>query len=292
MEFRQLRYFVTVAEELHFGRAAERLHLTQPALSKQIASLEAELDVQLLARTKRTVNLTAAGQVFWERAKELLLQANEAIEVAKRTARGELGHLSVGFTSIAAHTVLPELVRWFRDRFPEVELNMQELPTEAQFIALNQRQIDVAFLHPPIDDRGLELHPISEENFLAVLPKHHRLLQYDRIPLSAFANEPLIIHPRQEGPVIYDGFVKLCEQSGFYPQIVQESISLQTRVCLVAAGIGITFVSESVRSLVGESAVCRPLADCPIKLEFAAAWRQDSTNPTLQKFLGLMRSLC
>ncbi len=288
MELRYLRYFVTVAEELHFGRAAERLQMTQPALSKQIAGLEKELCVQLFARNKRTVSLTAAGQVFWEQATRILSQVVEAIQLTKRTARGEEGQLRIGFTETATHTVLPALVRNFRDRFPRVELTMLELRTEAQVAALKEGQIDVAFLHPPIDERGLKLYPILEENFVAVLSKHHPLLRYEQIPLSAFADEPLIVHPRKEGPVLYDTLIQICQQAGFQPKIAQESISTQTRVCLVAAGIGISFVSESVQSLVGTDVVCRALADCPIKLKFAAAWRQDFTAPTLQKFLNIL----
>ncbi|MEB3339138.1 MAG: LysR family transcriptional regulator [Leptolyngbyaceae bacterium] len=285
MELRSLRYFVTVAEELHFARAAERLQLTQPALSKQIAALEKELDVQLFTRTKRTVSLTAAGQVLLEQTTRLLSQVDDIIQLTQRTARGEEGQLRIGFTATATHTILPALVRDFRDRFPRVELTMLELCTEAQVAALKEKRIDIAFLHPPIDERGLKLYPILEENFVAVLPKHHPLLRYEQIPLSALADEPLIVHPRNEGPVLYDGFIQVCQQTGFQPKIVQESISTQTRICLVAAGLGISFVPESVQFLVGTDVVCKSLADCPIKLKFAAAWRQDRPAPTLYAFL-------
>jgi DNA-binding transcriptional LysR family regulator len=288
MEFRQLRYFVTVAEELHFGRAADRLQMTQPALSKQIAGLEKKLDVQLLRRTKRTVQLTSAGRVFLERAKQLLLQTEEAIQLTRRTDRGEAGQLAIGFTETATHTVLPKLVRDFHHNYPKVELIVLELCTEAQVVALNEDKIDIAFLHPPIDERGLRLYSILEETFVAVLPQQHPLLQYQQIPLEVFADEPFIIHPRQEGPILYDGFIQVCQQSGFQPKIVKESISLQTRVCLVAAGLGITFVSKSLQFLVGNEVVCRPLANCPIHLKFAAAWRQSSVSPTLQTFLKIL----
>lgn len=288
MEFRLLRSFVAVAEELHFGRAAERLHLTQPALSKQIVVLERELGVSLLTRTKRVVQLTSAGQVFLEQAKQLLAQEETAIQLTKRTARGEIGQLTIGFTSTATYTVLPSLLRQFRDRFPNVELNLQALSTESQVAALNERKMDLAFLHPPIDERGLKLHPILEEQFLVVLPKNHPLLDYPEIPVAALANQAFIIHPRQEGSTLYDGFVRYFEQFGIRPNIVQESISLQTRVCLVAAGMGITFVSECVQSIVGTDVVCRPLTDSPINLKFAAAWRQDFITPTLQEFLAVL----
>ena len=288
MEFRQLRYFVTVAETLHFGQAAERLQMTQPALSKQIANLEKELGVQLFTRTKRTVHLTRTGQVFLEQAQQLLDQAENAIQLTRRTARGEEGQLTIGFTATATHTVLPKLVRTFRRDYPQVELTMLELCTEAQVAALNEKKLDLAFLHPPIDERGLQLQPILEDPFVAVLPQQHPLLQYQRIPVEAFANEAFIIHPRQEGPILYDGFIQLCEHFGFQPKIAQESMSLQSRVCLVAAGLGVTFVSGSLQFLVGTEVVCRPLANCPIYLQFAAAWRQNSTLPTLQAFLKIL----
>jgi DNA-binding transcriptional LysR family regulator len=289
MELRQLRYFVTVAEELHFGRAAERLQITQPALSKQIASLEQALGVQLLARTKRTAQLTPAGQVFFNQAQQLLSQAEAAILLTQRTDRGDIGQLSIGFTETAVHTILPHVVCAFRQDYPNVEINMLELSTEAQVAALNQDKIDLAFLHPPIDSRGIELHPILEEVFVAVLPQQHPLIEYDRIPLEAFANEPLIIHPRQEGPALYDGFIQVCQEAGFQPKIVKESISLQTRVCLVATGMGITFVSSQLQFLVGANAVCRPLAKCPIHLKLAAAWRQNASSPPLRAFIQILQ---
>ncbi|NJL98501.1 MAG: LysR family transcriptional regulator [Synechococcaceae cyanobacterium SM2_3_2] len=288
MELRQLHYFVTVAEELHFGRAADRLQITQPALSKQIANLEQELGVQLLARTKRTVQLTPAGQVFFEQTQQLLNQAQTAIQLTQRTDRGEVGQLTIGFTETAVHTVLPQLVRDFHQDYPNVELTLIELATEAQVMALNQNKIDLAFLHPPIDARGIELCPILEETFVAVLPQQHPLLKYDCIPLEAFANEPLIIHPRQEGPILYDGLVQVCQEAGFQPKIVKESISLQTRVCLVATGMGITFVSSQLQFLVGSNVVCRPLGKCPIRFKFAAAWRKNAASPTLQTFIKIL----
>ncbi|MGD1864427.1 MAG: LysR family substrate-binding domain-containing protein, partial [Phormidesmis sp.] len=148
--------------------------------------------------------------------------------------------------------------------------------------------IDIAFLHPPIDERGLQSSFILKESLVAVLPHQHALSRYDAIPLKALANQPLIIHPREEGPALYDGFLQICQMVGFQPQIVKESISLQTRLCFVAAGIGITFVSEQLQSLTGNNVVCRPIEDCPIHLEFGAAWRQRSANPALLNLLNIL----
>ncbi|WP_216634601.1 LysR family transcriptional regulator [Gloeomargarita lithophora] len=278
-----------VAEELHFGRAADRLHITQPALSKQIAKLEKEIGVVLLNRTKRTVQLTSAGQVLLERAKQLLFQADTAVQLARRAAHGEIGHLTIGFTETATHTVLPKLVQVFRRTHPHVELTMLELSTEAQVAALNEDTIDLAFLHPPIDQRGLDLHPILEANFVVVLPPQHSLLQYEKIVPEALTNESFIIHPRKEGPMLYDGFIQICQAAGFQPKIVKESVSLQMRICLVAAGLGITFAPENLQFLVGDEVVCKPLENCPICLKFAATWRRNSASPTLREFLKIMQ---
>lgn len=288
MEHRHLRYFIALAESLHFGRAADRLHLTQPALSKQIASLEKELGVQLLIRTKRSVTLTPAGQIFLHQAQQLLAQTEMAIQITQRTARGEIGQLSLGFTKTATHTLLPQWIRRFRQGYPEVQISMLELSTEAQVNALNEGRIDLAFLHPPIDERGLQVQPIFEEEFGAILPVDHPLLDHaDRgsLPIGALADYPLIIHPRHEGPILYDAFIRTCQQAGFEPQIVQESISLQTRICLVASGLGITFTSASLRSIIGDQVCYLSLQDCPLRLAFAAAWRRHSLNPPLFSFL-------
>ena len=291
MEFRQLRYFVTVAQELHFGKAAERLQITQPALSKQIRVLETELAIELFIRTKRTVKLTKAGEVFLEQAQQLLQQAERAIKLAKRTALGEVGRLTIGFTATATYTVLPELIGRFRVRYPQVEVEMLELCTEAQVTALNQGEIDLGFLHPPIDSRGLELYPILAEEFVAVLPKQHYLLSKQSLSLKDLAQESFILHPRLEGPFLYDGFFKLCHQAGFQPQIVKEVGSHQTRICFVAAGMGITFIPIGLQRLVNKDLVCKLIEDLPIKLELAAAWRSVVTMPILPEFLRLLRTI-
>lgn len=290
MELRHLRYFVIVAEELHFGRAAERLYMTQPALSKQIHSLESELGVLLFARTKRTVQLTTAGLVLLEQALQLLQKADRAVQLTRRAARGEIGTLRIGFTTTATQTVLPTFVREFRDRYPNVELTMQELCTEAQVQELHQHRIDLAFLHPPIDKRGLKLYSIWAEPFVVVLPKHHHLSGQERVHPKDLAQELFILHPRQEGPTLYRQFLELCRQLEFEPAIAQETASHTTRICLVAAGQGVTFIPKSVQALIGTEVVCKPLEPCALQMEFAAAWRQNDNSPVLEAFLAIMDS--
>jgi DNA-binding transcriptional LysR family regulator len=295
MEFRQLRYFVTVAQELHFGKAAEFLDITQPALSKQIRVLERKLEIQLFIRTKRTVKLTKAGEVFLEQAQQLLQQAEKAIKLAQRAALGEVGQLTIGFTSTATYTVLPELIRRFRVGYPQVEVEMLELSTEAQVTAINRGEIDLGLLHPPIDSRGLELYPILAEEFVAVLPKQHHLAlkkPKQSLSLQDLTQESFILHPRSEGPFLYDGFLKLCRQAGFEPQIVKEVNSHQTRICFVAAGMGITFIPAGLQESVSQDLVCKPMGgDFTMKIEFAAAWRSVVTLPVLQEFIKVLQSM-
>ena len=290
MEFRQLRYFLTVAQELHFGRAAERLDITQPALSKQIRVLETDIGVQLFIRTKRTVELTQAGEVFSIQAQQLLNQARSAIQLAQRTAKGEVGKLTIGFTPTATYTILPKLLGRFQSLYPQVEVAMLELSTEAQVTALNCNEIDVGFLHPPIDSRGLELYHILSEEFVVVLPKQHCLAAKQLLTLKDLAQESFILHSCSEGPFLYDGFLELCRQAGFRPKIAQETDSHQTRICLVAAGMGITFIPKGLQILVSEDLVCQPI-EISLKLEFAAVWRSLVTMPVLREFLTVLKTI-
>lgn len=181
MELHSLRYFVAVAEELHFGRAAARLHITQPALSRQIHKLEAELEIELLRRTKRTVELTEAGVAFLVEVRKALQQVEAAIYVARRAARGEIGSLRIAFTPSAMHTVLPEILKQFRDRYPHVKLEMTELCTLDQVNALRTETIDVGLLDPPIEAPFLKLYPLQGERLVVALLQTHPLTQQKQL---------------------------------------------------------------------------------------------------------------
>jgi DNA-binding transcriptional LysR family regulator len=291
MELHDLRYFVAVAEDLHFGRAAERLHITQPALSRQIQSLEAELDVQLFQRTKRSVQLTIAGQTFLEEARQILCHAEQAIQTTRRVARGEIGQLRLSFTASALRSVLPEMVRVFRDRYPDVQLTMNERCTHDQVIALQNHQVDVGFLYLPVDEKLLTLQPIAEEVWIVALPKGHTLATQKHLTLSALANEAFILHPRQAGAAFYDQIIQLCERSGFYPNVVQEVETSQTRVGLVAAGMGITFVPEHLQNAGDTEVIYRHLKGDAPKLQLAIARRRDNFSPVVQQFLQVIAEL-
>lgn len=290
MEYRQLRYFVAVAEELHFAKAAERLHITQPALSKQIQALEKHLDIQLFKRTKQQVQLTVAGKVFLPQVQQLLVQAQQAVELAKRAARGEVGRLTIGFTPSARSYVLPEILRVFRSNYPDVELVMRGICTEEQVEALQNHEIDIAFLHPPITKKRLNIHPLLEEDFLLVLPQGHPLETYEQVPLEALVRECFIIHPPEKGIVLYEEFFTICEKFGFKPRVI-ESPSYEARIALVASGVGVTFIPANVESFVGSGVVCRKMKGVTPKLQLAAAWRQEELCPVLVEFIKVIINL-
>jgi DNA-binding transcriptional LysR family regulator len=291
MELHDLRYFVAVAEDLHFGRAAERLHMTQPALSRQIQALEAELEVQLFQRTKRSVKLTIAGQTFFEEAKQILRHTEQAIQTTRRVARGEVGQLRLSFTASALRSVLPGMVRVFRDRYPDVQLAMNERCTNDQVTALHNHQADVGFLYLPVDEKWLTLKPVAEEIWMIALPKKHPLVDQKQLTLSALVREAFILHPRQEGPAFYNQIVRLCEQAGFYPNVVQEVETSQTRVGLVAAGMGITFVPEHLQASADTDVIYRRLNGPAPKLELVIAHRRDNFSPIVQQFLHIVEEL-
>lgn len=291
MELHSLRYFVAVAEELHFGRAATRLHITQPALSRQIRALEEELGIELLRRTKRTVELTEAGATFLVEVRKALQQVESAILVAQRVARGEIGSLRIAFTPSAMHTVLPKILKQFRDRYPNVKLEMTELCTLDQIDELRTEIVDIGFLHPPIDAPFLNLFPLQGERLVVALPQTHALAKQKHIPLKSLAIEPFILHPRYEGPVLYDRILNLCRNAGFEPRIVHEEVKHQTRVGLVAAGFGITFVPESLQQsdLDGVS-YCTLVGESP-ELQLAVAWRREHESPAIKAFLQVIRQI-
>lgn len=289
MELRCLRYFIAIAEELHFGRAAERLYMTQPALSRQIRRLEDELGLQLLYRTKRSVHLTEAGKAFLPEARRVLQQADHAVQVAKQAARGEIGQIKIAFTASAMHGILPEILKAFRDCYPKVKLDMTEFCTLDQLEALRTKTVDVGFLHPPVNAPFLALAPLQGETFVVALPQHHPLAEQTTLQLESLSKEAFILHPRYEGPVLYDQIIDLCKQAGFEPYIAQEEIKHQARIGLVAAGVGIAFVPASLKGSVPAGIVYRPLCGPVPELQLAVAWRHNHDSPLLQGFLQIVQ---
>ncbi len=292
MELRHLRYFVTLAEELHFGRAAERLHIAQPPLSQQIRQLEIELGFDLFHRTKRKVQLTEAGLVFLEEAQQILKQLEQAIQIGRQTSRGEIGQLAIGFVSSAGYNVLPKFHRTFRTSLPGVVLELRELTTFQQVQSLREGRIDVGFIRPPIEESGFNTETIFREPLVVALPETHPLANKLNLSLASLCSEPFILFSRINAPGLYDTLISLCQQAGFSPMVVQEAIQMQTIVSLVAAEIGVAIVPASLQHLQRTGVVYKILQEPTPEVPLNLIWRQNDISPTVQRFIEVVRNLC
>jgi DNA-binding transcriptional LysR family regulator len=289
VELRHLRYFVAVAETLHFGRAAVRLHIAQPPLSRQIRQLEAELGLRLFERTQRRVQLTNAGQVFLVEARRILAQVDGAVSAARQAARGETGALAVGFIGAASYSILPPVVQAFRARYSRVELTLHEMSTEQQFAALREGRIEVGFVRPPVDDAQLAAETVLREPLLVALPRAHPLARRRALALAALAHELFVLFPRPLAPGLYDQIMVLCREAGFRPAVTQEALQMQTIARLVRAGVGVSLVPASVRNLRERGVIFRPLQDATADVEMAVAWRREDASALVQHFLAVAR---
>jgi DNA-binding transcriptional LysR family regulator len=290
VELRHLRYFVAVAEERHFGRAAARLHIAQPPLSQQIRRLEAELGAPLLRRTTRSVELAPAGEVLLGRAREILAAVDAATEDARRAARGEFGRLAIGFTGSATYALLPALAGALRAALPGVVLDLRgELLTPAQVAGLLDGTLDLGLLRPPVRERELAVELLRSEPLVVVLPRAHPLASEEAIPLEELESEPFVTYPSHFRSVVHDAVEETCAAHGFRPRVALEVSETATLVSFVAAGIGVSLVPESVRHMTVEGAVYRPLARDATTVELAVAWRRDDATPVLERALEVVR---
>ncbi|BAZ02207.1 transcriptional regulator LysR family protein [Tolypothrix tenuis PCC 7101] len=286
MELRHLRYFIAVAEELHFSKAAERLHIAQPPLSQQIQQLEAELGVELFQRkTKRQVQLTEAGKVFLQEAYGLLLQLETAIVLTQRIGRGQTGQLRIGFTSLVIYELLPSILRQFREQFPQVELVLRELTTSQQEQALRDSLIHVGFAHPPLEDDTLSYQSIHQQTLVVALPSNHSLAQTEHIQVQELEDEPLIMFPRYLAPGLYDLIMSLFRQRNIKPQITQEAVQMQTIIGLVSAGMGVAITPSVLQNLQRSGVTYRPLLEAAPVIETAVIWQENSLTPLVENFL-------
>lgn len=288
MELRHLRYFVTLAEELHFGRAAQKLHIAQPPLSQQIRQLEVELGFDLFYRTKRSVELTTAGSVFLQEVQQIFKLLDTAIQSGKKASRGELGKLVIGFVSSAAYNILPLALRSHRECFADVSLELREMTTSEQLQQLQTGTIDVGFLRPPITSEDLDLEIIYQESLIVALPENHRFADRETISLATLAQEQFIFFPRSLAPGLYDLILDLCLQAGFQPNLSQEAAQMQTIVSLVAGKIGVAIVPESLQNLQRTGVVYRMLTEQTPKIAIALTWRKHDKSPTLQRFIDIV----
>lgn len=293
LELRQLRYFVTVAEELHFGRAARRLHMTQPPLSQTIMALEQMLGAPLFERNRRGVALTAAGNALLPEARRLLLQAAGLAELVQRAAAGASGRLALAFVSSADYSVLPPSLRAYRAAFPQVEITLKEATSDLQLEDLLEGRVDAGLLIPPLPDRArqeLEYLPVLSEPLVLAAPAGlPQLAGGGAADLRRLAGIPLIIFPRHISPGLYDAILSVFRAAGITPEVGQEAIQMQTIVSLVSAGMGLALVPQSVSNLRRPGVAYLPLVQGTPLVETGLAWRRDNASPVLRGFLELMR---
>ncbi|WP_052745769.1 LysR substrate-binding domain-containing protein [Allosalinactinospora lopnorensis] len=285
MELRQLRYFISVADELHFRRAADRLHIAQPALSKQISSLERDLGVRLLERTRREVRLTEAGEIFLEEARQVLAQAEQATERVRGASRGETGVLEIGFIAPAIYEVLPRVFRRYCVRYPNVRLALHELNNHVAIQEVLAGRLHAAFVRLPIEDKGLRCDTVLDEPVVLALPDNHRLTEYREVALTDVADEAFVMIPRSQEPALYDYYIALCLNAGFSPKVVHEVDRTQVAIGLVAGRAGLAFVPASATRMPCPGVVYRHLAEPAPRFRLGAVWSGEDTSHVLASFI-------
>jgi DNA-binding transcriptional LysR family regulator len=289
-ELRLVRYFVAVAEELHFGRAAQRLRLAQPGLSQQIRSLELQLGVKLLERTSRQVRLTPAGAVLLGEGRRLIAQAERVADQVRRAGLGQVGRITLAAIGSATYDIIPRLLREHRRRFPDVEVVLREMSTPAQAQALRSGEIDVGFLRLPADVGELTSRVVREERMALMLPESHPLATLAEVPIRALARQPIILFPAAPRPSWADTVVAACREAGFEPSVAQEAVESATVVSFVAAEIGLAPIPEGLAVLARPGVVCRPISP-RLVTHLAVVHRPGPLVPAVGALLDLVREL-
>jgi DNA-binding transcriptional LysR family regulator len=294
VELRHLRYFVAVAEELNFGRAARRLNIAQPPLSRQIRDLEREVGTPLFERGPRGVELTHAGRAFLPEARLTLGQAERAQRTAMRAASGETGRLRVGFVEAATHSgILPDVLSFFRMHLPGIGLSLLEMDSPQQAEAFRDGRIDLGILSsvPPDAERWLLAEPVYSEPLVLAVPQVHPLAGRKRFVLRDLAAESFVLTPRYVGPTLYDDVIARCREAGFSPRVAQEAAGWHTIVSLVSAGVGVAFVPVSLSRLQLSGVAYRPMRDLDVHLALSAVWKQGEKSPVRERFVTALRAV-
>jgi len=292
-ELRQLRYFIALAERLHFGRAAAALHISQPPLSRAIRALEERLGVALFNRSRRHVELTPEGARLLEEARRLIEQLERTVQEVRAMAGGERGRLRIGFVSLADYGVLPGLLKAYKVAHPAVGLALREMLSPEQAAALAAGELDFGLLLPPVSGAaGLDHLVVQREPFVAALPARHRLARdTGALAVRELAGEPFVMIPRQIAPRLYDIVAQLAAQAGISLNVAQEAIQMQTVVSLVSSGLGAAIVPASVANLGRRGVVYRALADRHPRLDLWLAWRRGALSPAGHDFVAHARAL-
>lgn len=289
IELRHLRYFVAVAEELHFGRAAQRLHMAQPPLSQQIRKLEDAVGHPLLLRTSRQVRLTAAGEELLKRAQQTLRKVSEDVHSTRRIGRGEVGTLTVGFIASAMLTVLPRMLSEYRTRFPEVELRLREFYTASLLSALHNGTVDIGFTRDAGDEESLHTEILLPEPYIAVVSAQHPLALKTSIRIDDLRAESFVLFSPDVGDLAWEKTQRLCQQGGFRPRIVQEAPHWLTILRLVGAGLGVTIAPACVANLADEEVRCIRLRNAKVFSHLELAYRGETLTELEETFLALAR---
>jgi DNA-binding transcriptional LysR family regulator len=289
MELRHLPYFVAVAETLHFGQAAARLRIAQPSLSHQIRQLEDDLQVGLLHRTKRRVELTDAGRVFLQESRDIIARADRATVSARRMGSIDARRLRVGIGYCSDQSDIAALLGAFNAQQRGIQVETKTLSVPAQLAALVDGQLDIAFVRPPVSDHSLMSEVVLREALVVALPPKHRFASRSRLPLSALGNELFILPPRDVVPVFHDAVLKACRAAGFIPHAPHEADHLHMMLGLVAAGAGVALVPASASKIQHRLVTYRALHPAPERLETALAWRRDDKSPALAEFIATAR---
>jgi DNA-binding transcriptional LysR family regulator len=286
MELRQLRYFVAAGEELHFSRAALRLHIAQPALSRQIQSLEEELGVALFRRDRRRVELTDPGRRFLDDARAILAKLDEAVVLTRSVERGEAGRLEIGHAPAADLALLPRLVSAFRSRAPDVQLVLRNLSGPDLHLAVREGRVQIGLLRLPIDDPALETITLIAERLVAVLPAGHRLAAEAEVSIRDLASEPIVLFPRHLGARYHDTITAFCANAGGFEMTPrQESDTIHSTLGLVAAGVGISLQPESIRTMPRTDVVYRTIRESPHCVETGIAFARGQQSLLVRRFI-------
>ena len=291
MELRHLRYFVAVAEDLHFGRAAGRLHTSQSGLSQQIHNLESELKVDLLRRVKRHVELTPAGKRFLQEARGILTAAERAAALARETARDESQKIVVGISPETDWAFLGKALRLFRENAPSVEVQFQNLTPEGQIEALRLGRIDIGFVGLPIEAEGIVSEVTGRERLMVAIPRDHPIARNTRIRLRELSGEAYSLWPRHLSPGRYDQLLSVFRRAGFGPPIAMEGglPSTQTVLGMVAAGLTVALVDSAIRQKATPGVIFRPISDPGVFTESGVIYRGEDPSPLLSAFLHEIR---
>lgn len=290
VELRQIRQFMAVAETLNFRQAADNLAIAQPALSRGIQLLEHQLGVSLFYRNNRRVELTAAGAVFLEGCQLLLADLEETVRQTQKAARGELGHLAIGYTDFAITGVLPALLDAFRRHYPDIAIELIYGSTEQQLEALACRKIDIAFLTSTLHSEAIDHLPVQVDRFMAVLPERHPLAGKAAVDIHELADEPFVVGVMARWRHFRRHLDALCLQAGFQPRIVQEAYNSEGIFGLISANIGITIHLECASNYMRTGVVMLPLTGTSARVVTEAAWLKEGVGPELGRFIDILAS--